>query len=160
MERDLQLWTFYVLHQNKSNAYKMPALKIADLKCKFDNNKYFSEFLIMEADETPVINTIHIPVFIYITVLFCHALFSDFLPLPVFDSLLYFSQVMHNKCSFMNEAHVVYSTPTTFYIIHLAVGCVTDCTKSKPFQKCRRESLHKSPWSFQAFSLRLCWDLH
>lgn len=51
--------------------------------------------------------------------------YFDRLPLPVFESLLHFSQVMHNKCSFMNEAHVVYSTPTTFYIIHLAVGCVT-----------------------------------
>lgn len=47
------------------------------------------------------------------------------------DSLLHFSQVMHNKCSFMNEPPMVYSTPTTFYIIHVAVGCVTDCRKSK-----------------------------
>lgn len=71
------------------------------------------------------------------------------LPLPMCcDSLLifiFFSQVMHNNWLFMNEARI-YSAPTTstaatFYVIHLAVGCV----KSKALQRRRRESHRESP---------------
>lgn len=93
---------------------------------------------------TPVIITIHVPIY-------CHH-FSSTSSAHVLWQLthfIFFSQVMHNNWLFMNEARI-YSAPTTstaatFYVIHLAVGCV----KSKALQRRRRESHRESPWSFQ-----------